>query len=365
MIEIRLIKDHESYLWDEYTDGHPQSNLYHRYGWGAVINKAYGHPIYYLAAFSDNKDQNRPDKIVGALPLVHLKHILFGNWLVSIPFFDMAGLLADDEHISKRLLQKALQFAKQLHAKGVELRQCNTKLQPYFGRVPQNRKQGVFYTCRDNKVRMILKLEKSSDAQMGAFKSKLRSQIKRPLKSGLKATIGGHHLLNDFYSVFTQNMRDLGSPVHSKLLIGNVLKEFGDESKIVIVYNKSEPVACALICGYKQTLYNPWASSLRQYSKMSPNMLLYWTMLAYACDKGYNQFDFGRSTVGESTYRFKHQWGAQPFTLHWSYYTFEEQAQTISTDSGGLYNVAMEIWKRLPVQVTRWFGPTIRKHIAL
>lgn len=46
-------------------------------------------------------------------------------------------------------------------------------------------------------------------------------------------------------------------------------------------------------------------------------MLLYWAMLEYACDQGYRQFDFGRSTPGEGTCRFKEQWGAKSHQLYW------------------------------------------------
>ncbi|MEZ5583585.1 MAG: GNAT family N-acetyltransferase [Candidatus Competibacteraceae bacterium] len=64
----------------------------------------------------------------------------------------------------------------------------------------------------------------------------------------------------------------------------------------------------------------PWASSLRKYNSLSPNMLLYWSVLEFACKKGYRIFDFGRSTPGEGTYRFKEQWGAKPVQLYWHYW---------------------------------------------
>jgi len=38
----------------------------------------------------------------------------------------------------------------------------------------------------------------------------------------------------DFYRVFLENMRDLGSPVHSWKLMRNVLDEFPDFSNILI-----------------------------------------------------------------------------------------------------------------------------------
>ena len=143
---------------------------------------------------------------------------------------------------------------------------------------------------------MLLDLPDSSEEMMKSFKSKLRSQIKRPLKDGLVAKIGKSELIDDFYSVFCANMRDLGSPVHGKKMITTVMALFGEAANIVMVYKDKIPVACSLVIGFRDVLENPWASSLRQFSRFSPNMLLYWTMLAFACDNGYRKFDFGRST---------------------------------------------------------------------
>ena len=110
-------------------------------------------------------------------------------------------------------------------------------------------------------------------------------------------------------------MRDLGSPVHSKRMIESVLEEYPEKSTVMIIYKDDKPVACGLVIGHRDILENPWASSLRNYSNLSPNMLLYWTMLEYACDNGYKKFDFGRSTPGEGTYKFKKQWGAKAQTF--------------------------------------------------
>jgi lipid II:glycine glycyltransferase (peptidoglycan interpeptide bridge formation enzyme) len=110
---------------------------------------------------------------------------------------------------------------------------------------------------------MLLDLPGSSGTLMKSFKSKLRSQIKKPMKEGLKNKIGSIELIEDFYSVFTVNMRDLGSPVHSKTLIRNLLIEFKENAKLLMVYKGREPVAGSVIVGFKDTLENPYASSLK------------------------------------------------------------------------------------------------------
>ena len=161
-------------------------------------------------------------------------------------------------------------------------------------------------------------------------------------------------------------MRDLGSPVHSKKLMQAVLEEFPEKSKIVMVYKDDIPLACSLIVGFKGTLANPWASALREYSRFSPNMLLYWSMLEYASDNGYTLFDFGRSSPDEGTYKFKEQWGAKPTTLHWHYISLGGgKVNDNKTTAKSKYGNAIRYWQKLPVPVTKIIGPRIRKYISL
>lgn len=315
---------------------------------------AYGHAVFKLAALGSEPGAGR-SAIRGVLPLVHLKHFLFGNALVSIPFFDIGGVLADDREAESALLQGALTLAAKLKAAALELR----SLAPFSGRIDP----GWAVQTRTQKVRMLLELPASAETLMGSFKAKLRSQIKKPIKEGLKARIGGVDLLDDFYDVFLVNMRDLGSPIHSKRFIRQVVVGLSDKAQAVVVYKGEKAVAASIMAGFQDTLWNPWASSLKDYSSLSPNMLLYWSMLEYGCSHGYRYFDFGRSTPGEGTFKFKEQWGAQPGQLHWQYIG----NKSFSSDhrDNGSFKIAAGIWKHLPVGITKMLGPVIRKHISL
>ena len=164
---------------------------------------------------------------------------------------------------------------------------------------------------------MLLSLPASKEELLKSFKSKLRSQISRPQKEGMTAIIGGAELIDPFYRVFSVNMRDLGSPVHSKRLFREIFQEFPENAKIGLVKYQGEDVAAGLIFCFRNTVEIPWASSLKKYNGLSPNMLLYWSLLEYSCDKGFQYFDFGRSTPEEGTYKFKEQWGAKPSPLYW------------------------------------------------
>ncbi len=366
--------------------------LYQLPVWRNIISSTYGHQTYYLVATKDGSqhkiaelsnwngntgdnagaDDNTLSRIAGILPLIHLKSLAFGNDLISLPFFDSGGVLADNAGAEKALLGEAVSLARRLKAKSIQLRQTLPLLSmPESGpETPESIANswpcalGCNVQKRLHKARMLLELPGSSEALMGSFKSKLRSQIRKPEKEGLVGKVGGLELLDDFYEVFSINMRDLGSPVHSKRFINGVLEAFPKESRVCLVYKEQQPLAGSIILGFNGTVYNPWASSLRKYGKLSPNMLLYWTMLQYACESGYKYFDFGRSSIEESTYKFKEQWGAQPHLLYWYYISLNKLPFKLNVDKSN-FSLAVRIWQKLPVILTRVLGPPIRKHIGL
>jgi len=379
-IKIKPLQSTDIPAWDAYVHDHPQATLYHLSGWKNIIEKTYGHKTYYLMAIKNtprpptNSSNYQPSAmsyqlngytVVGLLPLVHLKHFLFGNSLISIPFFDLGGTLADSEETEKALLSKAINLAQELKVNSIELR--HTQPLSWLNSTKKSSKssRSCLITTRSQKVRMLLHLPQSSEILMKSFKSKLRSQIKKPMKEGLYSKVGGSELLEDYYHVFCINMRDLGSPVHSKKLIRHVLEEFPDKSRIVIVYKDNQPLASSFMVGFNKTLENPWASALRKYSDLSPNMLLYWAMLKYACENGLRYFDFGRSSPGEGTYKFKEQWGARPTPLYWHYISLDGQPLDADTSEKSKFEKAIHYWQKLPVPVTKILGPMIRKHIGL
>jgi serine/alanine adding enzyme len=390
---IKSIGETRTSNWDAFVGVRGGCSAYQLSGWGRIIGKSYGHDAYHLTktcCFSNSTcedssaggiEKNRStypvpgsSRITGILPLAHMRSIFFGNNLTSLPYFDSAGILADNTPVEVALLRDALELAGKLGCSSIELRQLQTLLSvgsqedfthrveiahDEFGSLDWN------LSISTNKVRMLLDLPDSPEALMKTIKSKLRSQIRKPIKEGLTVKIGKAEILDDFYSVFCVNMRDLGSPVHSRKFFSEILREFPESSNVFVVYRGNQPMACSLVIGFKETLSNPWASSLRRYRHLAPNMLLYWAMLEFACLNGYSIFDFGRSTPDESTFKFKEQWGARPVPLYW--YRFEKKGSRglgVQPDRQKM-SKAIEYWKRLPLPLTKLIGPHIRKYINL
>ena len=363
-VAIRTMTSSDTGLWDAYISNNPCGNAYQKSFWGQAIRETYGHTTYNLMAVKAGPDarvQSGKEVVVGVLPLVHIKHLLFGNKLFSMPYADLGGLTADTQKVEQLLLENALGIAHQQNIPFVELRQ------PFPLSELSQQAHGTFicYAERSNKVRLLLELPDSSEQLMNSFKSKLRSQIRRPLKDGLYVKAGGLELLDDFYPVFAENMRDLGSPVHAKAFIENIVEAASGLARLFIVYQGKKPLACSLILGCGSTLANPWASSLRKFSALSPNMLLYLAMLEYGCDNGYKTFDFGRSTPGEGTYKFKKQWGSVEIPLNWYVYSNRLENTESVTELKSKFALAMTLWKKLPVPLSRVIGPVLRKNIGL
>lgn len=333
----------ETQLWDRYVLEHPLGTGYHLASWGAIIERVFGHRTLYLMAL----DQG--GRVCGVLPLVLLSSRLFGRFLVSLPYVTYGGVIADESVVSEALLAEAAVRAVALGAEHIELRHCGN--------------HELDWPKKDHKVSMRLDLPQQYDTLMKSFSPKLRSQIRRGEKEGMLAHMGGVELLDDFYRVFSLNMRDLGTPVYSKQFFAEILKAFQKDAKIFIVRFQGSPVAAGFVYGFRQMLEIPWASSDRRYGRLAPNMLLYGTILKYACEQGYRCFDFGRSSKDSGTYRFKEQWGAKPVQLHWYYWLRGGGPLPELNPQNPKYAIAIRLWRQLPVSVTNMIGPVIAKYL--
>jgi len=340
-ISVSLLDQQEN-EWNTYVDKNPAASLYHRAEWRKIIQKTYGHESFYFVARDTKKN------IVGILPLIHLSSHLFGNFLISMPYCMNGGAIADHPSIEAMLIQQANHHASSLDIDHIE----------YRDNTPRNE-----LPVRLDKVNMILPLPDTSTELWMGFTSKLRAQIKRAQREKPRIRLGGEEYLDDFHIVYTRNMRDLGSPPHSKKFFQNMLNIFPNHSWIIVLYLNSRPVSGGFLIGYGDTLDIPFASTIREANPLSINMLLYSEVLKFAVRRGFKYFNFGRSTKDTGTYRFKQQWGAQPKQLYWHYGLVKRGGVPLLSPANPKYALMINVWKRLPIKLIKWMGPRIVKNI--
>ena len=81
---------HEELLWDQYVSQESRATGYHLIGWRRIVEETFGHTTMYFSAMDEQ------GHLRGALPLVLLSSKMFGRFLVSLPFVNYGGILADD-----------------------------------------------------------------------------------------------------------------------------------------------------------------------------------------------------------------------------------------------------------------------------
>jgi FemAB-related protein (PEP-CTERM system-associated) len=328
--------------WDGFVRATPGWTHFHLFGWKAVIEDVFGHECRYSAA------RDSAGRLAGILPLVRVKSLLFGHFLVSMPFVNYGGPLGDASAV-QALVKMATAEADAAGVKLLELR----------SRYPLDLTLPVSH----RKVTVVLDLPAGgSEALWRSFSPKLRSQVRRPQKEGVACRFGPDEV-GPFYAVFARHMRDLGTPVLSLRLFEAIARAFPDDVWFGCAYLGQEPIAAGAGFRWGNEFEMTWASALRAYSRIAPNMLLYWTFLQRCAELDVGAFNFGRCTPGGGTHRFKRQWGAaRDEQLWWYQHASTGVTGTPSPDSGG-YALGPKLWRWVPLWVAARLGPRIVRGI--
>lgn len=338
-MNIRELKDDSgAQAWERFVETHEECGNYHRWGWKQVIERSFRWPTFYLMAENDGR-------VCGILPLVWQKSRLFGSFFTSLPFVNSGGVVAETHEAKEALVAQAVNIAKRNGAKYLELRQ---RTDP-----------GLSLPTKTHKVAMVLPLQANSEAMMAALPHKVRTDLRKSIKTGLEAQFGGAEFLDIFYDVFAKNMRELGTPVYARKLFAEIFEAFPNDTYICVVRYQGKPVAVSFLSEYKGAIEALWSSSLYNFSHLKPNMFLYWSILCFAGAKGFRIFDFGRSSVGSGTHRFKKQWGTTEIPLHWAYWVPEGSPLPELNNENPRYQMAIRIWQKLPLPITKLMGPPI------
>lgn len=354
----------------EYLHRSPHACPEHDPRWLDILREGLKHrPVVLI---SRSGDASSP--INGYLPLALVSTRLFGRFLVSLPYLNRAGVIADDAVAAAALVEEAVRQADRLDVQYLELRHGSPL------------EHASLPASRDEKVRMVMELPQNEEALWKGMDAKVRNLVRKGDKSELKLRWGGLDVLDAFYDVFAVNMRDLGTPVYSKGLFANILHHISDLAELAVVDYQNQPIACALLVhdlridrtghtaepgagdgvvigsGRAPSTQVPSASALREFNATSANMWMYHKLLLRAMERGSREFDFGRSSVDSGTYRFKKQWGATPRPTVWQYHVRRGDINAVRPDSPK-YKRRVETWQKLPVWLTRLVGPSIVRGI--
>jgi FemAB-related protein (PEP-CTERM system-associated) len=329
--------------WNDYVDHHPEGTIFHRISWKKSIEQSFGHKSYYLIA------EKLDGTISGIFPLFRLKSYLFGDYLISVPFAELGGVLADDEDAATSLFEFATNITRELNSSYLEIRSRTA--------LPGLKVKSLYY----NFSREIFP---ELEANMLAIPRKSRAAVRQGIKCGLIAEYG-NHLFDQFYEILARNYQDLGTPVFPRCFFLNLLVNHGDSAQIMVVKTKEgEPTATIFTFFYRDRVIPYYAGSLNEFRKLSPNDFKYWELMKYGCENGYRVFDFGRSKEGAGSFDFKRHWGFEPEPLAYQYYLNGIAELPNLSPTNPSYARKIEMWKKLPFFATKIIGPLVARYLA-
>jgi FemAB-related protein (PEP-CTERM system-associated) len=338
----RLIEHVDFERWDQFLTQHQQASGYHQSIWFQLIKQTFNHDTKIIVA------EDAQGNILGGLPLTFFSSKLFGTFGISIPYVNYGGVVSSYFNVVQSLLNAAKAIRNETSLSHIEVRTMQA---------------GIADNALDKKVSMVLALPNSNEEFEKQLGAKIRAQYKKAETYSPSVKFGKLDLLDDFYKVFSRNMRDLGTPVYSKKWFANILKTEKVKSTVIVVYMGNKPVSTGFLVGHQNILEIPWASTIQSANVKNANMWMYRQILSYAIKEGYKFFDFGRSTLGAGTYKFKKQWGAIAYAHYWYYLLPEGESKPELNPDNPKYKIVIFLWKLMPIWLTNIIGPHIIKHI--
>lgn len=289
--------------------------------------------------------------ITGWLPLSEVRSPLFGKALVSSGFGVSGGVLAENEEAAKALVQAAQDHALDRGYGSVELR---------GGKVPSG------WTPIEGKHSGFERsLAEDDEAELLAIPRKARAEVRKGLKNGLTVKIGRDPAdLAAHYRVYSQSVRNLGTPVFPKGLFRAMIEAFGEGADILTVERDGKPLSSVLSFYHNGAVMPFWGGGTHSARGARANELMYYELMLHARRKGMERFDFGRSKTGSGPFNFKKNWGFRPEPLVYSSWSAPGHAVRDVDPNSAAYARKIDLWKKLPLPIANLVGPFIARGLA-
>jgi len=338
---VRSLGAGEEAAWDLFVRAAPDATFFHLAAWRRIVEKIGGHRTHYLYA-------SRAGAITGVLPLAEIKSALFGHSLISTPFCVYGGAVADTEQDRNALETRARELAEELGVGYLELRNLRASAGEW-------QQKDLYVTFRK-------RIAADDDANMKAVPRKQRAMIRKGIDAGLKSEIG--HDVEPFYRMYSESVRNLGTPVLGKRFFAALLDEFGDSSDVLTVTRDGTPVSSVLSFYFRDEVLPYYGGGTADARDVKANDFMYWQLMRHAVQRGVTLFDFGRSKLGTGSFSFKTHWGFEPQPMPYQYHLVRSPKVPDLSPMNPKYRTVIAVWKRLPVSVTQVVGPMVARYLG-
>jgi CelD/BcsL family acetyltransferase involved in cellulose biosynthesis len=337
--------------WDAFVDAH-DGPAYALSGWRHAVD-AYGHDRWQLVVRDSASNELR-----GALPLYHVDSHLFGSKLLSPAFAERGAVVVGDEdreEVVSLLLDQTVQLADRLGVDSVSLRGATVAGADQF-------------ETRNRYVTFQVDAGAGPDAVWSDIKDSRQRQIEQADDDGSLrfSTASALDDLREYYDLYLESMRGHGTPPHSFEFFRRLWESLypSGNLRLSMVHHEGSLINGMIDLAAGSTAYQWGVVSDYEYRELNGGSFLLWKSLEWAAENGYDTYEFGRTREGSGVYMFKKSFGGSK-TWYDDLHYFPDGDGTLQDPEDDTYEQAREVWKRLPLPVTRVVGPQVRKRIGL
>jgi len=324
--------------WDNFVLGHPEGTFFHQTSWMRVIEKTYGYrPCYSYA--------ERDGQITGVAPSFFVSNWITGRCLISLPFAVYGGVCAVDSESEEALLEGLEELACEQRAEYLEIRNRNGVIRSAYHANPRYASFTISLVPDANKV-------------YSEFPKDIRYMIRKGEKAGLRVR-KGFDQLDSFYRLMTINLRRLGTPAFPRALFENLIYEYGNQIDLTLIYAGDKPVAGGMSFCFRDSMQPYYVGSLEEAKGLAANNFLWWKLIEHAAQAGFKTFDFGRSKIGSGNFDFKKKWNPRIESLSYQVRLIRRKELPNFSPVNPRFELATNIWKKLPLGLTRVIGPRV------
>lgn len=341
-LQVKRLTPADIVRWDAFVAACPQATFFHRAGWAEVLERAFGHRSHFFYAEHNGVIQ-------GVLPLGHIRSRLFGHSLSSLPFCVYGGVAAINEDAAAALETTAIELARQLGVGYLELRHRT----PRHSDWPS--KSELYVTFRKE-------IDPDPEKNMLAIPRKQRAMVRKGIDAGLTGEIDDG--VTRFYAAYSESVHNLGTPVFSRKYFEVLRQVFGADCEVLTITQTGQLVASVMSFYFRDEVLPYYGGGTALAREVKGNDFMYWDLMRRASARGVRIFDYGRSKRDTGSYSFKKNWGFEPEPLHYEYVLVKADKVPDVNPLNPKYQRFINIWKRLPLGVTRLIGPHLVKHLG-
>ncbi len=330
--------------WDDYVTRHPAATVYHMSAWGRAVSASMGHNCYYIYVEDEGK-------ICGLLPLIHVKSMLFGNALISVAFATNGGPIFDNQAVLDLLDEKCRDLMREFNVDSLECRNTDSIHEDWPA------KQDMYSTFRKN-------LSEDNEENMLAIPRKQRAMVRKGIKFGLKAVLDDQP--DRLFAMYSQSVRNLGSPVFPKKLFYCLKQEYGDNCEILTIEtDQGKPISSVMTFYFRDEVIPYYGGGTFEARGLAANDFMYWSLMERAVsERDCRIFDFGRSKNGTGAFSFKKNWGFEPKSLNYEFMLKDGEEIPDINPLNPKYQLMIKVWKKLPMPVANFIGPLISRSLG-